>query len=494
GTFTQISGEIDEEKPEEDMGMLLFDADNDGDNDLYIASGGFESEEGSAAMADRLYLNDGRGNLTLAENALPDNRISSSCVRGADFDADGDIDLFVGGRVIVKSYPFSPESVILRNDGNGKFSDVTTEVSDGLNKVGMVTDAVWSDYDNDNDPDLIVVGEFMPVTVFSNEKGKLTPAETSGLEPAGIWNSIFPADFDNDGDIDYIAGNLGINNFYCATPETPLQIVAKDFDSNGEVEAIMSCYLKAEDGTMQPFPIQSWQQLNKQSPIFRQRFDSYKEYGQTTIDQLLTPEEMEGALEVSTDYLHSSYIENLGNGKFNIRPLPLAAQVAPVNGINSGDFNNDGNLDVILIGNDYGNEVNMGQYDAMTGVLLLGDGKGNFSSVSVTESGFIVNGDAKALARIVSGNGGEFYLASQNRDELLAYTAKPQEGRIIEVKPEDFRAILTFENGTKRAVDITYGAGFMSQSSRKLFVPDSVSKVEIINFSGEIRQADEAQI
>ncbi len=490
GTFSQISGGENKEKLQEDMGMLLFDADGDGDNDLYIVSGGFESPEGSEAMRDRLYLNDGKGNLTIAPDALPDNRISASCVRGADFDGDGDIDLFVGGRVIIKKYPFAPESVILQNQGDGTFINATDEVSQGLKNVGMVTDALWSDYDNDNDPDLIVSGEFMPITIFANEDGKLAPAATTGLDKSGIWNSLYAADFDNDGDMDYIAGNTGINNFYCATPETPLQMIAKDFDSNGDVDAIMSCYLKAEDGKLKPFPVQSWQQLYRQTPIFRKRFDSYKEYGQTTTDQLLTAEEKQGALEVSTDYLHSSYIENLGNGNFEIRELPLQAQVAPVNGINSGDFNDDGNLDILLVGNDYGNEVNMGQYDALMGLVLIGDGQGNFKPMSLMDSGFKVEGDAKGLARLVTAGGNDVYLATQNRGKLLAYSADANSRNYLEIAPDDFKVIFTYADGQVRTVEIPYGAGFMSQSTRKVSVPEEVSKVEIVNFRGGSREVE----
>ena len=352
----------------------------------------------------------------------------------------------------------------------------------------MVTDALWSDYDNDNDPDLILVGEFMPITIFTNNDGRLVKQQVSGLDKTGLWNSIYPGDFDKDGDIDYIAGNSGINNFYCATPETPLTIIAKDFDNNGDIDAIMSCYFKAEDGTMQPFPVQSWQQLSKQSPIFRKRFSSYNEFGLTTIDQLLSPEEREGAVEVKADYLHSSYIENLGDGSFEIRPLPVQAQVAPVNGISTGDFNNDGNLDVLLVGNDYGNEVNMGQYDAMIGVVLLGDGSGTFESASVLETGFMVDGDAKALARITI-SGKPVYLATQNRGKLLAYTMGSEQ-QMVKTQPTDFRAIFTYGDGRTEVVDIPYGSAFMTQSGRDIVVPANVTQVEIVNFQGEKRTVD----
>lgn len=487
GSFQKTAGGPDPDKREEDMGALLFDADNDGDNDLYVVSGSFEHQSGSEYFRDRLYRNDGAGNFTLDPEALPDLRTSGSCVRGADFDGDGDIDLFVGGRVIVGSYPLPPKSYLLRNEG-GVFTDVTDEVSPALSEIGMVTDALWSDYDNDNDVDLMVVGEFMPVTVFRNENERLTPAATEGLEKTGFWNSILSADFDRDGDPDYVLGNLGTNNFYCATPETPVTMTAKDFDNNGDVDAILSCYFQAEDGTMQPFPIPAWQQLSQMSPLFRNRFNTYQEYGRTTIDQLLTEEEREGALVMQMDHLQTSYAENLGDGRFEIRPLPLQAQVGPVNGLAAADINGDTELDILLVGNDYGNEVNMGQYDALIGLALLGDGDGNFEPLSVAESGFLVEGDAKALVRLTSVGTGEVFLASQNRGPLEAYSVNGSTGRVINTRAGEWKALFYHDDGAVQYVDIPYGSGFMSQSSRKLTVPPTVEKVELFAFSGDARE------
>ena len=490
GKFIEKNGKANKNKTEEDMGVLIFDADSDGDNDLYISSGGFENLEGSTPMKDRIYFNDGTGNLTLDTAALPDLRISSSCVRGADYDADGDIDLFVGGRVIVKSFPLPPKSVILENQGDGNFKDVTTQISDELINVGMVTDAIWSDYDNDNDVDLMVVGEFMPIVVFENQNGKLSKAKTEGLSSSGMWNSIISADFDKDGDSDYIVSNVGINNFYCATPETPLKVIAKDFDNNGDVDAIMSCYFKAEDGTNQPFPVHAWQQLSKQSPIFRKRFSSYNEYGKTTINELFTEEEMKGATVLNVDYLHTSYVENLGNGKFEIKPLPVEAQIAPVNGINVGDFNGDSHLDIVLVGNDFGIEVNMGQYDALIGLVLLGDGQGKFKPLSVEESGFMVDGDAKALSRLVLSDNREVYLATQNRGAIEVYAPKNQLEKTIQANQLDYKALLTFDSGKTEMIELNYGSGFLSQSSRKIKVSPQVEKIELFSYNGESRTVE----
>ncbi len=487
GVFRQSTGGPAPQKAEEDMGALLFDADGDGDNDLYVVSGSVELEKDSESYNDCLYLNDGKGNFTLDTEALPDLRSSGSCVRGADFDADGDIDLFVGGRVVVGAYPLPPQSYLLRNEG-GRFSDITKEVSPDLSEIGMVTDALWSDYDNDNDPDLILVGEFMPVTVFNNQNGKLSPATVSGLQHSGIWNSIVSGDFDKDGDPDYVIGNLGTNNFYCATPETPVSIIAKDFDNNGDLDAIMSCYFRAEDGSMQAFPIKSWKEMGLMSPMFRKRFTSYNEYGRTTLDQLLSPEEREGALELEADFLETAYAENLGNGQFRLTPLPLPAQVAPVNGLIAADINNDTELDILMVGNDYGNEVNMGQYDAMIGLVLVGDGAGNFKPLKVQESGFLVEGDAKALSRLVTAGGRELFIASKNRGRLEGFARNHSDKRFISARANEFKALLHYGGGKTQYVDIPYGSGFLSQSSRKIPVSRSVEKVELIDFSGKSRE------
>jgi len=488
GGFQKFSGGPDPEKQQEDMGSLLFDADGDGDNDLYIVSGSMEQEKGSPHYQDRLYFNDGKGTFTLRVEALPDLRASGSCVRGADYDADGDIDLFVGGRVSVADYPMPPRSYLLENDGRGNFKEVTAQVCPELAEIGMVTDALWTDYDGDHDPDLMLVGELMPIRLLENKEGKLEPAAQSGLEKVGFWNSLTSGDFDKDGDPDYVIGNLGANNFYCATDDTPVTVVAKDFDGNGSTDIILSCFFKAEDGSMQPFPVLAWQQLSRVSPLFRDRFSSYHEYGQITLDQLLTEEEREGAITIQVNHTETSYIENLGNGKFAIRPLPLAAQVAPVNGLLATDVNGDNELDILLVGNDYGNEVNIGQHDALIGLVLLGNGKGDFQPLRPTRSGFLVKGDAKALARLTNAGGQEIFLATQNRGSLEVFASKEENLRPVEVMAGEFKAILHYPDGKKQYVDVPYGSGFLSQSGRKLSLDPNVNRIEIYNFSGESRE------
>lgn len=487
GTFTSRPISSSEGKDEEDIGSLLFDADNDGDLDLYIVSGSFEHPEGSDNQQDRLYVNNGRGFFEQRTDALPDLKASGSCVRAADFDGDGDLDLFVGGRVVVGSYPVAPRSYILTNE-NGTFTDATSTVGEELAQIGMVTDALWSDYNDDGAIDLIVTGEFMPVTFFTNRNGNLIRDNETGIaDQIGWWNSISSGDFDRDGDTDYIAGNVGENNFYCATPDQPLRITAKDFDENGAFDAVLSCYFKAEDGTFKPFPIHSWAELNAQSPMFRARFSRYSEYGTTTIDELFTPEDLEGAIVIEANRMSTSYIENTGGGKFVMQRLPKEAQFAPVNGIVTADVDGDGNLDALLIGNDYGNEVNMGQYDAFTGLVLKGNGSGEFEAISSARSGFKVLGDGKALATLARSNGQPAYIATQNLGRLETFGPANSEKRIIDVEAMDQAARVTYADGSIEKIELPYGNGYLSQSTRKLVLNANARQVEITNFQGQSR-------
>lgn len=489
GTFVKSEVPKNSFSASEDEGMLLFDADNDNDLDLYVVSGSIEHEPGSVYYQDRLYRNDGKGKFTLDTKAIPDGRVSGSCVRAADFDRDNDLDLFVGGRVVPGSYPYPAKSILLRND-NGSFTDVTATLSPELENVGMVTDALFTDYDNDGKPDLIVVGEFMAVTVFKNEASGFKRITGTGLETlTGWWNSIVGGDFDNDGDTDYIVGNHGTNNTYQVHRNLPLKIIAKDFDGNGSVDAILGCYIKESltSDVRKLYPVHFWDEINSQSPRFRKQFTRYSQYGKTTLDKLFKPEELKDALVLDGNYFSSSYIENTGNGKFKVSPLPLPAQTSPVNGLVTGDINEDGNLDVMLIGNDYGNEVFSGRYDALTGVVLMGDGKGNFSVSSSAKSGFYVPGDAKALARLSTANS-DYFIATQNIDSIKVYKhSVARASSLYTPERSDSYAAVTLANGAKHKVEFYYGSGYLSQSSRAWRIPKGTVEFTVYDFKGNSR-------
>lgn len=492
GTFRLATGNIPAGKTGEDMGVLFFDADNDKDLDLYVASGSYEFLEGSEQLQDLLYLNDGKGNFTLDEKALPVLTASKSCVRAADYDKDGDLDLFVAGRVVPGKYPLAPQSYILRNDG-GRFTDVTASVSPELQNLGMITDALWSDFNGDGDVDLVIAGEWLPVTFLQNTKGKFKNiTAATGLAPyTGWWNSLTAGDFDNDGDIDYVAGNLGLNTNYVASASQPLSVLAKDFDGNGSIDPVMVCYIKAEDGTMKPFPMHTRDDLNAQMPRTRSVFPRYVHYAKATIDEVIPQAEREGAIQMQATHFQSSYLENLGQGKFKLSVLPKAAQLAPVYGMQSDDIDGDGNLDLLMVGNDYGTEVFTGRYDAFAGLYLKGNGKGAFRPATLTSSGFYVDGDAKAMAQIFSAKGQKLTLVTQNNDSLRIFAPTKEvsdQSKVLALQPLDRMVTITYKNGKKRVKEFYYGQTYLSQSSRKLTLTKDMASVLIKDFGGHTRQ------
>lgn len=491
GTFRMRPGAINADgKPEEDMGSLLFDADQDGDLDLYLVSGSIESPD-SARYQDRLYRNDGKGTFVHDSKALPVEYSSGSCVRAADFDNDGDLDLFVGGRVIPGRYPLPPASLLLQNEG-GSFKDVAGEIAPDLRRAGMITDALWSDFNSDGKMDLIVAGEFMSLRFFQNDGRMFRPLQATGVDDQkGWWNSLAGGDLDNDGDIDYVAGNLGINNNFQIRPDQPLTLFAKDFDGNGSIDPVLACYQRESmDGDERHlYPIHFWDEINSQSPKFRNKYSRYRQYSKATVDQLLSADDLKGAVKLEANNMASCVIENLGNGKFALKQLPVAAQVAPVNGMQVSDVNGDGNLDIVLVGNDYGNEVFAGRYDAMTGLVLSGNGKMVFAVMPAAKSGFYVGGDAKALVQLRSADGGDLWLASQNRDSLKIFEAsRLPEGEIVDLRADETHGEILFTDGRKQRVEFYHGSGFMSQSSRAFKTPAEFSEITLYDSRGNSRK------
>ncbi|HLL93834.1 MAG TPA: FG-GAP-like repeat-containing protein, partial [Spirosoma sp.] len=425
-------------KLSEDAGLLLFDADADGDLDLYAASGNAElmPNQDASAQKHRLYVNDGTGTFTLSPDALPNIRVSGSCVKAADFDHDGDLDLFVGGRVEPNKYPRPVASYLLRNDGGKgrtgglagpKFTDVTAQLAPVLVKGGLTCDAIWTDFDRDGDPDLMLASEWAPLTMLRNDNGRLTPLDNSGLDDkSGFWNSLTPGDFDNDGDIDYLAGNLGQNTLLRASPERPVRMYAGDFDNNGFYDAFTSVYFKNAKGQYTEYPYFGWDDMVRQMIGIKKRYVKYNAFGEATMGEILTEEERNQALKLTVTHTTSSYIENKGNGQsggpvFEVHPLPLAAQTAPVFGTLAQDVDGDGNLDALLVGNDYGSDLVGGRMDAFAGLVLKGDGKGGFTPLTIEKSGFYVPGNAKALVNWPDAQGRYRLAVSENRGPLRVF-------------------------------------------------------------------------
>jgi hypothetical protein len=414
GTFMhQQSAALEKDKKYEDTGALIFDADGDGDQDLYVVSGGNEFDASAAEYQDRLYINTGKGNLVRDEKALPEMHTSGSCVTAGDYDGDGDQDLFVGGRILPGSYPLAPRSYILQNN-NGKFNDVTEAVCPELMHPGLVCAALWTDFNGDKKPDLIVTGQWMKISVFRNNNGKLVPSTSgSGLDSSdGWWNCLSAGDFDHDGDIDYIAGNLGLNSRIKAKPGEPACVYASDFDNNGSLDAIMCYYIQGKS-----YPIHSRDMLIDQMRPLRRKFLRYQTYATATIYDIFPKEQVDTATLLFSRTFSSSYIENLGNGNFKIRELPVGLQLAPVNAVICDDFDQDGNLDFVSVGNSYVTEVETGRYDASIGNFMKGDGKGNFIPVKVTDSGFFNDKDARSMVILKSRNK-KLIIIGNNSDTL----------------------------------------------------------------------------
>ena len=419
GSFVRSNEKLlEQDAASEDIGAVFFDADGDGDPDLYVVSGGNEFGADSPALQDRLYLNDAKGNFRKAINALPAETNSGSRVAAADFDGDGAIDLFVGGRVIPWKYGIDPRSVLLRNNGHGHFTDVTDKVAPELAHAGMVTDAVWHDMDGDGRPDLIVVGEWMPITIFHNAGGKLQRMNTPGLERShGWWNRIVAGDFTGDGRVDFIVGNLGLNSRLTASDKEPLTMHVKDFDHNGFVEQILSCYNK---GTSYPIPLRD--DLIKALPYLKARFLKYQDYAGKTVTDIFSPDELSDAVVKKAYKFATTLVKNNGDGSFTLIPLPIEAQVAPVYGILSSDYDGDGNVDLLLAGNFGGFKPEIGRMIASYGLFLKGNGKGKFTAERAGGSGFLVEGEARDIQRLRT-HRGTLYVVTRNNDRPVVFSA-----------------------------------------------------------------------
>lgn len=402
------------DKQSEDTDALFFDADGDGTQDIFVASGGYASfMPEDPLLQSRLYVNDGKGNFTKSTSALPAMLTSASCVRAADINGDGKPDLFVGGRVIPGRYPETPRSYVLINDGKGKFTDQTAALSKELERIGLVTDAAWTDLNGDKKADLIVVGEWMPVTVFVNTNGKLENKTTDYFDKPynGWWNKILVEDLNGDGKDDLMIGNMGTNTQCKASDAEPVEMVYKDFDDNGSVDPIMSFYIQGKS-----YPYVTRDEMLDQMSIMRTRFQDYKSYADLTVKEIFTKEELEGAKELKATYLKTAYFERGGNGKFAEKALPLQVQVSPVYTITSLDYNADGKKDLLLCGNVSKARLRFGKYDANFGILLQGNGKGQFEYVHQDKSGFGLKGDVRSVLPL-----GNKLLFGINQQEVKAY-------------------------------------------------------------------------
>ncbi|WP_207763820.1 VCBS repeat-containing protein [Flagellimonas pacifica] len=423
GNFAALkSSFLEQDINSEDVDAHFFDADGDNDLDLYVVSGGHEFEEGAPELQDRLYINNS-GSFSKMESSLPKMYANGSCVKSYDYDQDGDEDLFVGGRSTPGKYPMAPRSYVLENDGRGNFKDVTDEVNVDLVQPGMVTDAIWTDFNGDSIKDLILVGEFMAIRFFVNNEGKLVESANPvvGENIKGWWNKIVEGDFDNDGDLDYILGNFGWNSQLKASVDEPVRMYAKDFDDNGAIDPILCSYLMGES-----YPVFSKDDLVGQLNGLKNKYVNYSDYANQKITDLFSADELEDAYTLEANNFATSYLENLGNGQFKIVSLPVQAQFSPIYAILVEDLNQDGNLDLILAGNFYGTRVKYGRYDANKGLVLLGNGKGEFESVENEISGLDIEGEVRDMQLINGKSEKPMLLFARNNKPVLLYRAKSE--------------------------------------------------------------------
>jgi enediyne biosynthesis protein E4 len=405
GSFIENKQPIfEKDKALEDNGVLFFDADGDGDNDLYIVSGGAEFEKGSINYQDRLYINNGKGIFTKTTNALPIEANNGSCVIPFDYDNDGDLDLFVGGGVVPGKFPQADESMILQNN-KGVFTNVVNTLSSDITKIGIVNTATWVDADGDKQNDLIITGEWMGTTIFKFVQGKFVTlnstvqVKNNNIDTTinlthlkGWWNIIKPADVDNDGDIDFVLGNRGTNSKIECGITTPTTIYAKDFDGNGSYDALLGYYIFGKC-----YPMYSRDQLIDQMPMFRKKFIRYNQYSGKTMDEIFTTEQKQGIDIYTANCFESGVLYNNGGGSFTYTPFAEKAQFSTVNDFVIEDFDKDGINDILVCGNSNDPDVTTGNYDATAALLLKGNANGKFTAVDFTTSGLKIKGEVRKM-------------------------------------------------------------------------------------------------
>ncbi|MEO1803781.1 MAG: VCBS repeat-containing protein [Bacteroidota bacterium] len=412
---------MEADKRSEDTDAIFFDADGDGDLDLYVASGGTEFGQSNSALKDRIYLNDGRGRFTKSRNPFRGYIYeSTACVQAADIDKDGDQDLFVGVRLKPKFYGTPVDGIILENDGKGIFTNKTREIAPELSKIGMITDAYWADLDQDADPDLLLVGEWMAIEAFENQEGKLIrKTADAGLQNSqGWWSCLKPGDFDGDGDLDFVVGNHGMNTRFQASEDKPLKLYVNDFDRNGAVEQIVAYF---EGDQLMPFV--RLPELSMQMPLIKKKYLRFSSFMGQDMATVFGEEKLDQSVVSEARELRSSILVNEGNFQFSLQPLPVEAQLAPAFGLYVEDVDADGKEDILMGGNFFWAKPEVGRYDAMEGLLLKGNGNGTFEPMLASETGFEVEGEVRDMTAVKVGNE-SWIVVARNNESLQVFRKK----------------------------------------------------------------------
>lgn len=408
---------FDQDKYFENIGAAFFDADGDGDLDLVVAAGGNQAKQGSPYLLTRLYINDGKGNFSHSiGNMWPSININASCVRIGDYNGDGKPDVFIGARSIPGSYGTPPSSVLLQNNGKGVFTDVTSTIAPDLIKLGMVTDAQWSDIDRDGVKELIIVGDWMPVTIFKFAGGKLNKYKEIA-NSSGWWNCLTVADLNGDGYPDLAAGNTGLNTRLKADAAHPAKLFVNDFDKNGQTECIPVYY--KTDGKAYPYFLKG--EMEMQIPALKKKFLHFTDYAGKTIDQIFSKEQLDNALVLSVTQTQSAAFINNGKGDFTIQPFPVMAQLSPVFGILAIDVNHDGILDLMMGGNFYGLKPQSGRFDASFGTTLLGTKDQGYKYIAPAESGFFIRGELRDIQLVNTPGKNGYIIAAMNNEPLYMF-------------------------------------------------------------------------
>jgi hypothetical protein len=471
----------------EDAAMALFDVDGDHDQDLIFAGGSYENfNADKRAYCLRLFINDGKGHFTRDTVSLSRSiRTCASTLRIADIDLDGDQDIFVGGHVMPASYPrHDPSFILINQSGQGRFrfEDKTKEWAPELNNIGIINDGIWSDYNNDGKPDLVLAIEWGPVTILKNKGNVLSKINLPALQnTTGWWGSLTSGDFNCDGRMDYVAGNYGQNVYFKCNADEPITIYAKDFDQNGSLDPFISCYWRDTMGNKKEYFFNGRDEMIKQLITIRRKFQKYTAYGLATVHEVFSDEELKGAMIMKADNLSSMVLYNLGGDQFKMRELPEMAQLAPMYGMMAQDVNEDGYLDLITSGNDYGLELTQGRADAMQGLVMINDQAGYFKPLSFQQSGYFVLGDAKSAVNMNISGADHYIFNMVNLDSLVIHKINTADKKYIQIQSDEYAGNILFENGSQQRIEFYPGTTYKSQSPVRLVMPPHAKEIQLEN-------------